>query len=89
MTSYCFKVLVAGDGGVGKTTTLTRYIEGVFNENTQITMGVKVYSKNLSYKDKQILLQLWDLGGQVEFRFMHENYTLGVQGGLFLPPLFF
>jgi small GTP-binding protein len=82
-----FKVLVAGDGGVGKTTTLTRYIEGVFQEDTQITMGVKIYPKNITFNDKHILLQLWDLGGQEEFRFMHENYTMGVQGAILMVDL--
>ena len=33
------KIVVAGNGGVGKTTLIRRYITGEFTLNTKITIG--------------------------------------------------
>ena len=35
-----FKIVFAGEGGVGKTTMLHKYIEGRFLEDTKMTIGV-------------------------------------------------
>ena len=41
--SKIFKIITAGEAGVGKTTLLYRYVEGKFLTNTQATMGVDFY----------------------------------------------
>jgi len=82
--SYLFKVLTSGDGGVGKTTLLHRYIEGKFLPNTLMTLGVEFFTKELIIDDFDIVLQLWDFGGQSQFRFMLERYSMGAKGALIL-----
>ncbi len=82
--SYLFKVLTAGDGGVGKTTLLHRYIHNKFVANTQMTLGVEFFTKTLEFEDASVMLQLWDFGGQEQFRFMLERYALGAKGALIL-----
>ena len=82
--SYLFKVLTAGDGGVGKTTLLHRYIHDTFVANTQMTLGVEFFTKELEFEEASVMLQLWDFGGQEQFRFMLERYALGAKGALIL-----
>jgi small GTP-binding protein len=82
--SYLFKVLTAGDGGVGKTTLLHRYIHDKFVANTQMTLGVEFFTKELEFNEADVMLQLWDFGGQEQFRFMLERYALGAKGALIL-----
>jgi Ras-related protein Rab-11A len=78
------KVVIGGEGGVGKTTLLHRYIEGRFIVATQMTIGVEFFLKELEVDEKKILLQIWDFGGQERFRFLLKNYARGAKGALFL-----
>ncbi len=79
-----FKIITGGDGGVGKTTLLYRYIEGKFLIDTKATLGVDFFWKKLKIKDTQFDLQLWDFGGQQDFRHILKNYATGASGALLL-----
>ncbi|KKN44673.1 hypothetical protein LCGC14_0690830 [marine sediment metagenome] len=81
---YILKILTAGEGGVGKTTLLTRYVEGKFSAETKMTIGVEFFLKETEIDDKQCTLQLWDFGGQERFRFLLESYVLGAKGALLM-----
>ncbi|MFX0039202.1 MAG: Rab family GTPase [Promethearchaeota archaeon] len=82
--SILLKVVTAGEGGVGKTTLLYRYIEGRFLADTLMTIGVEFFLKELKIEDKKILLQIWDFGGQDHFRPLLKNYAKGARGALLL-----
>ena len=78
------KLVTAGDGGVGKTTLLHKYIEGKFLADTRMTIGVEFFLKELMVDDIPILLQLWDFGGQDRFRFLLDKYAMGARGALLM-----
>lgn len=78
------KIITAGNGGVGKTTLLYRYVEGKFLTDTKATLGVEFFWKVFNAKEKQIDLQLWDFGGQQVFRHILKNYASGANGALIL-----
>jgi small GTP-binding protein len=78
------KVLTAGEGGVGKTTLLHRYVEGKFSSETKMTIGVEFFLKELNIDGQKVLLQLWDFGGQERFRFLLESYVIGARGALLM-----
>jgi len=78
------KVMVAGDGGVGKTTLIQKFVSGSFDEATRMTIGVQFHVKNMTYEERPVSLQLWDLGGQDHFRFMLPSYTFGARGAILL-----
>jgi len=82
--SKVLKTIITGEGGVGKTTLLHRYIEGRFQANTRLTIGVEFFLKELAIDDESILLQIWDFGGQERFRFLLNNYVKGAKGALLL-----
>ncbi|MFX1315338.1 MAG: Rab family GTPase [Promethearchaeota archaeon] len=81
---FILKILTAGEGGVGKTTLLHRYVEGKFSAETKMTIGVEFFLKETSIDSKQCTLQLWDFGGQERFRFLLESYVLGAKGALLM-----
>ena len=56
-----FKVITAGEGGVGKTTLLYRYVKGKFLADTKMTLGVDFYIQEIEANGKLINLQIWDL----------------------------
>lgn len=78
------KVLTAGEGGVGKTTLLRRYVEGKFSSETKMTIGVEFFLKELNIDGQKVMLQLWDFGGQERFRFLLESYVIGARGALLM-----
>jgi small GTP-binding protein len=81
---FILKILTAGEGGVGKTTLLHRYVEGKFSADTKMTIGVEFFLKEVEIDGKHCTLQLWDFGGQERFRFLLESYVLGAKGALLM-----
>ncbi|MFX1408246.1 MAG: Rab family GTPase [Promethearchaeota archaeon] len=79
-----FKICLFGDGGVGKTTLVTRYLTGVFKGNSTITIGVDFHVKKLEVEDKKVSLQIWDFAGEDRFRFLLPSYVVGASGGIFM-----
>jgi len=81
---FILKILTAGEGGVGKTTLLHRYVEGKFSAETKMTIGVEFFLKETIIDSNHCTLQLWDFGGQERFRFLLESYVLGAKGALLM-----
>lgn len=79
-----FKICLFGDGGVGKTTLLGRYLTGLFKSNQTITIGVDFHVKKVEVDGKIVLLQIWDFAGEKRFRFLLPSYILGASGGIFM-----
>ncbi len=81
---YIYKIVTAGDGGVGKTTLLKRYVDNKFSEGTKLTVGVEFFIKDITFRGYSFTLQLWDFGGQDRFRFLLDGYTSGTKGALLM-----
>jgi small GTP-binding protein len=79
-----FKICLFGDGGVGKTTLVTRYLTGVFKSNSTITIGVDFHVKKIEVDGKIVSLQIWDFAGEDRFRFLLPSYVVGASGGVFM-----
>jgi small GTP-binding protein len=84
MKNYIFKILVSGNASVGKTSLLRRYVDGMFDESSLMTVGADFYTKELKFDNFRCLLQLWDLGGQERFRYLLENFVMGARAALLL-----
>lgn len=82
--SVVLKIITSGDGGVGKTTLLHRYVEDKFLTDTKMTIGVDFSIKELIVNNIAVTLQLWDFTGQEHLRFMLERYTYGSNGALYM-----
>ncbi len=82
--NYTFKLIIAGDGGVGKTTLVNRYVNGTFISDTRLTVGVQFMIKCLELHGDVITLQIWDFGGQDRFRFILPAYCRGAHGAIFM-----
>jgi small GTP-binding protein len=74
-------MVMGGQGGVGKTTILYRFVHREFVENMKLTIGVDFHKKVIVRNGYSIELVLWDLGGQEQFRDLHDGYIKGSTGG--------
>lgn len=74
--TYIFKVTVAGDGGVGKTTFLNAYCGGGYFEH-DMTIGIEFYTQTIINNGNEFNLSIWDIGGQEQFRFIVPYFFNG------------
>ena len=79
---YKAKVCLCGDGAVGKTSLINRYVHNVFDESYLRTIGTKVSKKIVSLQeggdDYELNMQIWDIMGQPEFRdLLKDAYFFG------------
>lgn len=83
-SNFMFKVIFFGDGGVGKTTLINRYLTGVFKSDSVITIGVDFHVKKVNIDGKRVSLQIWDFAGEDRFRFLMPSYVVGASAGVFM-----
>jgi len=79
MGYYSLKVILLGDGAVGKTSIVNRFIQRKFKVDYSHTVGVDIRSKEIIInKDTQVMLAIWDVAGQDKYNFMRSNFYYGV-----------
>ncbi|MDD1743539.1 MAG: GTP-binding protein [Methanomassiliicoccales archaeon] len=76
------KVCLLGDGGVGKTSLVRRYVEDVFNDSYIISFGTKVSKKVIDLGGTELTLMIWDILGQKSDDALHAAYYRGANGAL-------
>ena len=84
MRDLKYKICIFGDGGVGKTTLVNRYLTGLFKDNSDITIGADFYVKRIAIDGIKITLQIWDFAGESRFRFILPSYLIGSNGCIFM-----
>jgi len=68
------KVLVIGEGEVGKTTLIRRLQTGAFSSGQSTTHGIEVTHIALDHAEEDMVLNLWDFGGQEVYRITHQFF---------------
>ena len=76
---YNFKLVVCGDPGVGKTTTILRFTEDAFTRTYIPTLGVNISEKNIKINKINVKLVLWDIAGQNKFEAMRQHFYKGAE----------
>ena len=71
------KVVVAGDGNVGKTSLIRRYCEGRFAGSRVMTIGVDFQTKLVDLPTGSVKLSIWDVAGQERFAVMRGGFYRG------------
>ncbi|OLS27883.1 MAG: GTPase KRas precursor [Candidatus Heimdallarchaeota archaeon LC_3] len=82
--TFLMKIVLAGDGGVGKTALRERYLGRGFQSKYMMTIGADFALKETTIDGKSIKFQIWDLAGQQRFNAVRSVYYLGCLGGLLL-----
>jgi small GTP-binding protein len=74
------KVIVVGNGGVGKSSMTSRYCRGVFTSTYKKTIGVDFLEKTIEVDEhggETVKLMIWDTAGQEEFDALTASYYRG------------
>ena len=76
--SLQFKVIILGDGAVGKTSMITRFIDDSFSPAYKQTLGLDFHSHKIMLPESHaVMLQIWDIGGQSIGSKMLPHYVSG------------
>ena len=70
----CFKLIVVGDCGVGKTCLVIKAIKNYFEDLYAPTVGFEFLSFQVKINDQTIKLQIWDTCGQEIYRSLITSF---------------
>ncbi|MFA5450612.1 MAG: Rab family GTPase [Dehalococcoidales bacterium] len=76
------KVCMLGAFSVGKTSLVRRYVDNIFSEKYQTTIGVKIDKKIVEVEGQKLVLLLWDLAGRDGIVDLRTSYLRGASGYL-------
>ena len=71
---FRFKITVVGDGRVGKTSLISKFNKGAFQEEYIKTIGAQFCTYDQEIEDDRIKLILWDIAGQDTFSFLKPSF---------------
>src|SRR6184192_1851458 len=80
------KVVLLGDGGVGKTSLVRRFVVDQYSDDYITTVGTKVSKRSVSIgsplAEVEMVMQIWDVLGQKGYSGVQETAIKGAQGVL-------
>ncbi|DAZ96139.1 TPA: hypothetical protein N0F65_008718 [Lagenidium giganteum] len=82
MASRKFKVVLLGEGRVGKTSILLRYIKGEYDDRQVSTLQASYLDKRLAVDNTNVQLSLWDTAGQERFHALGPIYYRDADGAV-------
>lgn len=79
-----FKICLIGEGGVGKSTFLKRYLTGDFSMNYVATLGVEVMPIRIYTNHGPICFNVWDCAGQEKFGGLRDGYFISADAAIIM-----
>jgi small GTP-binding protein len=76
------KICMLGSFAVGKTSLVRRFVESIYSDVYQTTVGVKIDKKNVQVNGAELSLVLWDIYGEDDYQKMRWTYLRGASGYL-------
>ena len=81
-TDFGLKVVMMGEGEVGKTSLVLRYTQNTFSPEYKQSLGASFAVKDLEVDHRQVKLVIWDVAGQPSFQQVRRHYYSGAHGAL-------
>lgn len=77
-----FKVVLLGEGKVGKTSIILRYVKNQFSENYQKTVQAGFQTKRLNIEGRSVTIDIWDTAGQEAYHALTPMYYRDSHGAV-------
>ncbi|MBD3405268.1 MAG: GTP-binding protein [Candidatus Lokiarchaeota archaeon] len=81
---YLFKLVFLGEGAVGKTSLVGRYVYDSFEGGYLATIGTDIHIKMVNLEDAKVKLVIWDIAGQDSFAQLRKAYYQNASGAFFV-----
>lgn len=79
-----WKLVLIGDGAVGKTTFVTRHISGEFEKRYIPTLSVNVNPLDFHTNYGRLVFECWDTAGQEKFGYLREGFYIGGEAAIIM-----
>jgi len=76
------KLCMVGSFAVGKSSLVMRYVQSLFSDSYQTTVGVKVDKKDVVVGSDTVRMMIWDLAGEDAFSRLQTTFLRGSAGYL-------
>ena len=76
------KIIILGEGRVGKTEILSKYFLKKFDEDNKSTIKPSFYEMTKEYQGKKVILKFWDAAGLEQFNAINTMYYQNAVGAL-------
>jgi small GTP-binding protein len=76
------KICMLGSFSVGKTSLVRRFVESIFSDAYQTSIGVKIDKKVVRAGNEDVTLVLWDIHGEDVYQKIRMSYLRGMSGYL-------
>ncbi len=76
------KICLLGAPSVGKTSLVRQFVDSMFDEHYQRTIGVKIDKKTVTVDAQELVLMLWDMHGEDDDMPVRDSYLRGLNGYL-------
>ncbi|CAG2249259.1 RAB5C [Mytilus edulis] len=77
-----FKLILLGQSGVGKSSSVLRYINGQFHENYEATLGYRFVTHSVCLDDTTVKFVIWDTSGQSRYFSCVAEKTRGAHAAI-------
>jgi len=82
--SYLFKIVFLGEGAVGKTSLVGRFVYDSFEGDYLATIGTDIHLKMVQVDDVLVKLVIWDIAGQDNFAQLRKAYYMNASGAFYI-----
>lgn len=81
---YAYKLILGGDGSVGKTSMVHRFVENAFQTDYKATIGTSIMKKECEFEGlkSKVRFLIWDLAGQAQFKRVRHSYVANAEAGI-------
>ncbi|CAI5441350.1 unnamed protein product [Caenorhabditis angaria] len=81
---YKFKVVLLGEGAVGKSSLVMRYVKNKFTSRHLSTIQASFQTQKIQIDDDEVELNIWDTAGQEKYHALGPIYYRGSNGVLLI-----
>lgn len=82
--AYLFKIVFLGEGAVGKTSLVGRFVYDSFEGDYLATIGTDIHLKMVQVEDTLVKLVIWDIAGQDNFAQLRKAYYMNASAAFFV-----
>jgi Ras-related protein Rab-21 len=82
MSVVPFKIVLLGEGRVGKTCLTLRYVQNTFSDKQESTIQATYLDRRLNVGKQSVKLMIWDTAGQERFHALGPIYYRDANGAL-------
>ena len=79
-----YKIIIVGDGGVGKTSFINHHLDNIFTPKYTPTKGKDIYSITFNTNYGNIIFNISDTGGKEKYNGLFNGYYEQVNGAIIM-----